>query len=136
MTPKLPLALIRLEQNEHATFGLLQDAERNKICVTLELPWKENAHDVSCIPAGSYTAHRRFSPKHKMEVFELEGVPHRANIEMHVGNFAHDSLGCILLGDRYGRLGEERGILESRVAFGRFMAAMDGVDSFSIDVMD
>lgn len=136
MTPPLPLSLIRIEQNEHATFGLLRDAERNRLCVTLELPWKDNAHDVSCIPAGTYTAHRRFSPKHHCEVFELDGVPDRANIELHIGNFAHDSLGCILLGDKYGSFEGERGILGSRVAFERFMSAMAGTDAFTLDVMN
>lgn len=136
MRPTLPLRLIRIEQNEHATFGLLQDAEAKQLAVTLELPWKDNAHDVSCVPAGAYTAHRRYSPKHRVEVFELAGVPDRANIEIHVGNFASDSLGCILLGSDFGQFEGERGIVKSRAAFEAFMASMAGVDTFTLAIHD
>jgi len=136
MTPPLPLSLIRIEQNDYATFGLLQDAEHKKICVTLEPPWKNNQHKISCIPAGTYTAKRRNSVKHHGIVFGIEGVPDRSDIEIHIGNFPHDTEGCVLLGEKYGTLDEEKCVLESGTAFKRFMAAMEGVDEFMLDVMN
>ena len=128
--------LNRLSWDDHATFGSLVDDERRQVAVTLELPWKDNAHDVSCIPAGTYTATRRFSPKHHGEVFELQGVPNRGNIEIHAGNVARDSLGCILLGTTFGKVLGENGIVESRRAFSKFMASLAGVDAITLTIVD
>jgi hypothetical protein len=123
--------------SERGTFGQLFDSERRQLCVTLELPWRNNEHDRSCIPAGTYTLRRRFSPKHQGEVFEVEGVPDRADIELHVGNFVDDSLGCILLGSTFTTFDSgQHGISGSRVAFERFMAAMQGVDVATITIID
>lgn len=128
--------LIRLESNATATYGQLLDAEGKQVCVTLELPWRDNQHGTSCIPAGTYTAKRRFSPKHHGEVFGLLDVPGRSDIEIHAGNNAADSLGCILLGSAFGFVNEEHGIVESRRAFSQFMASLVGVDAFTLVVSD
>jgi hypothetical protein len=128
--------LVRLTDTGLATFGHLVDAESKQIAVTLELPWKDNAHGVSCIPAGTYTAKRRFSPRHHGEVFGLVDVPDRSDIEIHAGNFAKDSLGCILLGSSFGEIDEEHCILDSRRAFSRFMASMVGVDELTLTITD
>ena len=130
------IALHRLEQTAFATFGQLVDEEQNVVCVTLELPWHENEHDVSCIPAGMYTAHRRHSPKHGYDLFELANVPNRANIELHIGNLPHDSLGCILLGSNLGIVNGQHGITGSAAAFRRFMDRMQGVDTFTLTITD
>lgn len=126
----------RLSDTGHATFGQLIDDENRKIAVTLERPWLGNQRSVSCVPPGVYFAHRRFSPKHGYEVFELADVPYRDNIELHIGNLAHrDSLGCILLGNRFGLVDGENGILESRAAFQRFMDIMRGQDTFRLSII-
>jgi hypothetical protein len=125
------LTLRRLSDTGRATFGILSDAENKQLAVTLELPWKLNAHNVSCVPAGTYDVHRRWSPKHKCEVFELAGVPDRGNIELHVGNVPADSLGCILLGTSFG----EGSIRDSRRAFDRFMALMKDVNGFTLTIL-
>ncbi len=132
----MTFSLLRQSQTDAATFGQLVGPEHESVCCTLELPWRNNEHGRSCIPAGTYTAHRRFSPKHNVEVFEIDGVPDRDNIEMHIGNFAHDSLGCILLGSRFGMVDDERCVLGSRIAFESFMHSMQGVDSFTLVVRD
>lgn len=67
-------------------------------CFSLELPWKNNANDVSCIKEGVYTAVKRISPSNG-RVFELQGVEGRSYIQIHIGNFTKDILGCIVLGD-------------------------------------
>lgn len=126
------LTLTRLESSAYATYGQIVDEENRLLCRTLELPWRNNAPRVSCVPAGTYPAHRRYSPKHKYELFELDGVPNRSNIELHVGNLTADSLGCILLGMRFGMLGDKHGILASGEAFRVFMEALRGVDQFTL----
>ena len=65
---------------------------------TLELPWRDNLKNVSCIPPGIYDAFKRISPKRGTEVIELIDVPNRGNIQIHPGNCYTDILGCILPG--------------------------------------
>lgn len=65
---------------------------------TLELPWKDNQTDISCIPPGTYTYELYDSPKHG-PVLLLLNVRGRTMIEMHKGNYTRDILGCILPGD-------------------------------------
>lgn len=67
-------------------------------CFTLELPWKNNENNISCVPAGIYRYHRYLSPS-KGKVLLLEDVPDRTYVEIHAGNFTRDILGCILVGD-------------------------------------
>lgn len=67
-------------------------------CFTLELPWRENARGVSCIPGGEYIARKRRSPSNG-DVLEFEGVPNRSYIQLHAGNYTRQVRGCILVGD-------------------------------------
>lgn len=81
-----------------ATLGrLTYDAE---LWPTLELPWRGNEHEKSCIPDGDYTLARWQSPS-KGPVLLLSGVPNRDFILIHVGNYPHDSKGCILIGHEF-----------------------------------
>lgn len=64
---------------------------------TLELPWKENQQNISCIPEGQYKAFKRVSPKNG-NVYELVNVRGRSYIQGHIGNSIADTLGCILHG--------------------------------------
>jgi hypothetical protein len=52
---------------------------------------------ISSIPVGTYSAFVRTETKDKWRI-ELRDVPKRGNIQLHVGNFVADSLGCILIG--------------------------------------
>lgn len=67
---------------------------------TLELPWKDNERNISCIPVGIYKAIKHNSPKFKQS-FWLQDVPGRSEILMHVANYTSDLRGCIAPGDRY-----------------------------------
>lgn len=78
------------------TYGVLL-SQGFPLCVTLELPWKDNAHDVSCIPPGDYRVTKFNSPS-KGPVFLLHDVPNRSMVEMHVANTVNDLLGCIGVG--------------------------------------
>lgn len=65
-------------------------------CNTLELPWKDNQHEMSCIPNGVYQA--SMQPFHSSSEYELSPTIPRTGIFIHAGNYYKDSLGCILLG--------------------------------------
>jgi len=66
-------------------------------CFTLELPWLDNASNISCIPAGWYECVRHTSPS-KGECFSVIGVPGRTNVLIHAGNYTRNTQGCILVG--------------------------------------
>jgi hypothetical protein len=65
------------------------------VCHSIELPWKDNQHGISCIPEGQYALGRRFSPKFGWHL-EVKEVPNRSNILIHPANDAlHELKGCI-----------------------------------------
>lgn len=68
---------------------------------TLELRDLGNKPNISCIPEGEYWVGRYFSPSKKTEVFQLENVPGRTYIQIHVGNFCNQIHGCILPGTHF-----------------------------------
>lgn len=68
-------------------------------CSTLELPWKDNHKDISCIPSGSYWVEKYNSPTPgRGIVFQFSHVKGRSNVQIHKGNYFSDILGCILVG--------------------------------------
>lgn len=67
-------------------------------CKTLELPWRRNKSNISCIPYGEYRYTKYKSPS-KGQVLLLHNVPYRSYIEIHAGNFYTETEGCILVGD-------------------------------------
>jgi len=103
------LELIRVSQTDEGTFGVLLKDEL-PLCVTLELPWKQNAPNISCIPAGSYNVQSFYSEKHG-QVWEILNVPARSAILLHEGNFPSDSMGCIICAQYFS--GKETAIYNS-----------------------
>lgn len=127
----MELALVRspagnanglVTSDNYATYGqLLLDGVHE--CETLEpCPFD--------IPAGTYQVVKYNSPKFKMPVPRVLDVPGHEGIEIHPGNYAHDTAGCVLVGlafvtrwDPY-RQQNETVLDQSRVAFGRLMDAI------------
>lgn len=69
--------------------------EGQLIAHTIELPWRQNARLVSCIPEGEYLIQKRYSAKFKWHL-EITGVPGRSLILFHPANHALSQLnGCI-----------------------------------------
>ncbi len=69
----------------------------------LELPWKDNQHGISCIPAGTYRVVKSEGWGNiKYPHFAFIDVPGRSGICAHIGNYAAgvkvDSEGCLLVG--------------------------------------
>ena len=62
---------------------------------TIELPWKNNASQVSCIPEGKYALRKRYSLKFGWHL-QVMNVPGRQLILIHPANDAIKELkGCI-----------------------------------------
>ena len=94
------LLIERYDHGTKQTLGRLFVMENSQPlynCHTLELPWKNNAFQISCIPEGTYKVVKRFSAKFKNH-FHLTNVPGRTYILIHSGNYYTDILGCILVG--------------------------------------
>lgn len=69
--------------------------ENQLICHTLELPWLNNAKDVSCIPEGRYKLYRCYSKKFDWHI-GIKDVVNRKFITLHPANNALQELrGCI-----------------------------------------
>lgn len=95
--------------NPKETLGVLYLIEDNEVvfeCKTLELPWKNNDNEVSCIPSGKYKVTFYNSPT-KGEVLLLHNVPNRSMIEIHYGNYYTQILGCILVGKSHTKINND-----------------------------
>lgn len=72
------------------TLGTLVIFNGEELLVTLrslELPWRDNLNNISCIPEGTYDCEKVVSPNHGLCVL-LKDVPNRTAILIHAGNFA------------------------------------------------
>ena len=94
------LLLIRDTFTDESTIGeLFLNDER--MCDTLELPYKDNQRSVSCIPTGSYKVRMRYPRESATRDYLhllVQEVKDRSYILFHRGNSAKDSRGCILVG--------------------------------------
>jgi len=122
--------IFRLQRSDQGTAGLLVSEDFN--CRTLELPWRDNRRQISCIPPGIYDVEIRLSNKYG-RIYWVRRVPDRTYILIHSGNYAGDKskgykthvMGCILLGKKSGRLGGQAAVLNSRVAVRNFMEEIE-----------
>ena len=65
------------------------------IVYSIELPWKENLTQVSCIPEGRYELTKRWNPRFNRHL-QVADVPSRECILIHPANDAMQELrGCI-----------------------------------------
>lgn len=95
------LHLKRIYSNPDETIGHLFVYNSNSACITilatLELAWRNNQRNISCIPVGRYQVQKRWSIKYgnHLEVLEVTG---RSAILIHSGNYFTQTQGCILVG--------------------------------------
>lgn len=81
-----------------ATIGILTiEDEYHPPIYTLERKWCGNGVGLSCIPSGLYKV-APFSGKKYKDVYQVLNVVGRSYILLHVGNFLHETQGCILIG--------------------------------------
>ena len=86
----------RVYAHSGSIIGVLY-ANDDQVCYSLELPWKDNQSNVSCVPVGTYAGKIRTDGTKGWRI-ELESVPNRTYVELHVGNFPGEIQGCVLLG--------------------------------------
>ena len=135
MSRDLVLRLVRVSSSDQGTAGVLYGPDGEEICRMTELPWRDNARGRSRIPAGLYEVaymERSASGKYH-DVYHVLGVPERAGILIHPGNWAgdrtlgyrSDSWGCLLPCSKHGVLLGQFAGLASRSALARIHAITD-----------
>lgn len=93
----MSIEVVRIENKPNCTIGDMGVDNASLGVKTLELAWRNNAANISRIPAGTYTTILRYDHDDKWRL-ELNGVPGHNHIQIHVGNWPSDTEGCILVG--------------------------------------
>jgi hypothetical protein len=128
------IGLRRFDRSDQGTKGVLL-APEGPLCNALELPWRDNAPGLSCIPCGEYVAKLRKSPRFGW-TYHITDVKGRTWILTHSGNLAGDvtkgyltdTEGCILVGRYFGTIQGQLAVLASRPALRSLMERMGGKD--------
>ncbi len=132
--------LIRFKSSDQGRLGLfLLDSFEAK---TIELPWKDNRPNVSCIPTGLHKCEYRYSRKYKGH-YHITGVPNRTWILTHNGVWAGDvekgyrthSAGCVIMGKYHGKYKGQDCVFVSRITLRRLVNFMKK-EPFELEVKD
>lgn len=133
MKPNIKIFVIRTEYEEKQVLGnliLVQDTDILFTCKTLELAWKNNTPQISCIPAGIYPIALEYSPSFKMNLWELKEVPDRSEVKLHSANMYSQLRGCLGLGKEHTDINDDgfRDIISSKDTLGKFHYHMNFVE--------
>lgn len=133
----------RGQPTDTGTFGSLTFGRTTRH--TLELPWRDNARQRSCIPVGVYQCALVRSPRFGV-VYEVKDVPGRTHILIHPANLAGDIEkgwetelhGCIAPAVRLGAMKNDIGRMQpaglvSRTATRELMEWAGG-KSFTLEI--
>lgn len=126
--------LIRIETSaKHGTFGILL-VDGSAFCVTLEPYSRNNTNSISSINTGQYLCEVVDSPTwgHTYTVTNVQG---RSYIRIHAGNTNDDTEGCIIIAQYFGKLGDNRAILNSGATHTKFMQLMND-EPFTLTIVD
>lgn len=123
--------IIRQPSDDQGTLGALLFGQQKLHCI--ELPWRNNLRQRSCIPPGVYTCAMVQSPRFG-RVYGVCDVPGRSNVLIHSANLAGDInmgyttqlQGCIAPCERLGLMRNKAGNMQraglvSRPALRRLM---------------
>ena len=135
--------LTRAESTDQGTFGVLRFG--GQTVRTVELPWRDNARQRSCIPVGSYRCAIVQSPRFG-RVYGVQNVPGRTHVLIHSANFGGDVdlgwttqlHGCIAPCQRVGMMRNNAGKMQaaglvSRPALNSLMAWANG-QPFTLEI--
>lgn len=125
------IKITRLEYGENETIGVLQLADK-VLCYTLELPWRDNKNNISCIPEGKYKCIRGILKGN--ERWLLQDVPNRTGVFVHGGRTHRDILGCILTGSGVGYINDDRAVLGSQNALSELMTYTKGMNEIELEI--
>lgn len=119
------LTIERKLSSTNCTMGYLI-ANGQVICYTLELPWKDNLNNISCIPLGTYNGILRYDKTDEWRI-QLENVPNRTGVQIHMGNYTTQIEGCILVGTS-GKI-KNCSVFDSSTAYSKLKEAFYGTNN-------
>ena len=128
------LLIRRVANSEDGVFGCIV-YENKPFALTLELPWKDNRRRISCVPSGTYKCKRVDSHRFG-NTFEITNVPGRSHILFHKGNTDSDTAGCVLVGEQFGDIKGDSGILSSKAGYNEMMGIMKDESGFRLIIVD
>lgn len=111
------------------TLGTMYLDDGGTTFCTLELPYRDNKRNISCIPEGEYVCKKVCSP-HFGNTFEVCGVPGRSEILFHQGNYTSSTRGCVLIGERWAPSSEM--LMDTKLAMTKFMSLLGNEKEFKL----
>ena len=131
------LELKRQSDNGIQTIGklYLKDSKGNTLLSfdTLELSYRGNQRQISCIPTGVYVVKAKYSFRFG-KCFELQNVLGRSAILIHHGNFNADTHGCILIGQGFRDIDfdDQMDVLNSRLSMKQLLNSLRSTTTITI----
>lgn len=133
------------EPNEKQTLGfykIFKGVREIFSSYMLELPWKNNQNEISCIPDNIYTVRKwtaeqakAVGKKYDYDHFEILEVPNRTGILQHGANYVTDLRGCQAHGEALQDMNKD-GLLDvvgSRKALAKAFALLP--DKFTLTII-
>lgn len=122
------VTITRTSDNGIQTLGDLNFGSFN--CKTIERPWKNNQHNISCIPKGTYHCTYTFSLTHLGWTYQVNNVPNRSGIRIHSANYYTDLEGCIGLGSGYEDINKDGQLdaINSKLTVNNFVTLLNKKD--------
>jgi hypothetical protein len=129
----LELAITRLSDDGKQTLGSFNVIGADFSGKTMELPYKDNQHKISCIPPGSYVVKKRYSQKYGWH-FHITDVPNRDMILIHSANYSRQLLGCIAVGMGHTDIDKDglKDVIASRLTLEKLFQIMP--DTFKLTI--
>lgn len=102
----MQVRLKRFRSDADVTLGIVQcyNPIETRYFTSLELPFRSNQPNISCIRTGLYVLKKFYSKRFQLNTFAVADLPGnellegRSGIIFHPGNSPVDTEGCILLG--------------------------------------
>lgn len=117
----------KADEKARQTLGkmvVLNDSTEVFNCFTLELPWKGNINNKSCIPTGEYDCIKvPATAAIPYEHILILNVPDREGCCIHIANYYTQIRGCIAVGDAHVDINKD-GDLDVRNSKNTFEALM------------
>lgn len=123
---QMNLTLQRFASMESGTFSEIT-ADGQHVCFGLE-----PATPVT--PTGDYKVTRYNSPRFGHKVFLINDVPGHSMIEMHSGNTAKDTHGCVILGDSIDTIYGTIGVKNSKLTLERLLSTLP--ETFTLTIKE
>lgn len=128
---KIEITRSPIDNETPGLFRVLNNDATVFSCDSLELPYINNEHGISCIPCGIYEWEKVPATAHiPYEHISIKNVPNRDGICIHIGNYAAgkkvDILGCVIVGDALKDVNGDGNldIIDSKIVFEKLMAIL------------